>query len=582
MKKKAFTPKRQHPLGQPLKRLAVANRGEVAVRILQSAQELGMETVLLHSEVDRQSRAYRLAHHRVCIGGAEASESYLNMEAVLAGAKKARAHALHPGFGFLSENPLFVRKCQEAGICFVGPSPESMELLSNKVKAKELAEKLSIPTLPSYSTYSARSTRACFHATAASHSSTSSPKGGSFQRAKAEKDSLFFLEERAKSMGFPVIVKAAAGGGGRGMKILWKENSVKENLLQAQQEAISAFGSDHLFLEKYLPQAKHIEVQVFAESDGEVLHLFERECSIQRKQQKIIEESPSPAVDSALRKAMVKDAIALIKATNYQGAATVEFLLDGKNYYFMEVNTRLQVEHPVTEMLLGVDLVKAQLINASGKRAFLKEKIGKKETRGELKAKESAIREGEGIFLPRGHVIECRIYAENPFQNQLPSLGLIHHLHWPLGQGRRFDSGFEAGDSISPYYDSMIAKVIVQDKTRPLAIQKMQHTLGACRIFGIQCNIPLLQAILSHEEFIHGHMHTRFMEEHFPQALNPKDLEELKKKFLPLKEKVEEHLSQLSSSLNPKGLEVSEWAEPFQNPNSKTNNPFYDPSFKKL
>ena len=526
----------------PIKRLAIANRGEVAVRILQTAQELGMETILLHSEVDCQSRAYRMAHHKVCIGEAEASKSYLNMEAVLTGAKQGKAHALHPGFGFLSENPLFARKCLEAGICFVGPPPESMELLSNKVQAKELAKKLSIPTLPSYSTYSSDP----------SMKDSSSSKGG---------NPLSFLEEKAKAMGLPLIVKAAAGGGGRGMKILWKEDSIKEQLIQAQQEALSAFGSDHLFLEKYLPQAKHIEVQVFVEVHGEVLHLFERECSVQRKQQKIIEEGPSPAVDGALRKAMVRDAVTLLKATNYQGAATVEFLLEGRNYYFMEVNTRLQVEHPVTEMLLGVDLVGAQLANAQGERAFLKKK---EETKEDTKRS----------FFPRGHVIECRIYAEDPFQNQLPSLGPIHHLHWPLGKGRRFDSGFEAGDSMTPYYDSMIAKVIVQDETRALALKKMQHTLESCRIFGVQCNIPLLQAILSHEEFIHGRMHTGFMEDYFPHALGPKHLEALKKKYTLLKEKVEEQLSQFPS-FDSKNLRSSGDLGPFQNPNFKAINPFY-------
>ena len=520
---------------QRFKRLAIANRGEVAVRLLQSCQELGIETILLHSEVDRKSRAGRLAHQKVCIGnGNTASESYLNMEAVISGAKKARADAIHPGFGFLSENPLFVRKCEEAGLSFVGPSSQSMEYLSDKVKAKALAKNLGIPTLPSYSSLSLKKSK------------------------EKESNVITALLKKASSMGFPLIVKATAGGGGRGMKILWNESMAKEKIIEAQQEALSAFGSDHLFLEKYLPKAKHVEVQVFGESNGEVLHLFERECSIQRKQQKIIEESLSPSIDSTLRKAMTENAMALIKEANYQGAATVEFLLEGKNYYFMEVNARLQVEHPVTEMLLGVDLVKAQIANASGELAFLTSENSKRK---------------EELFSPRGHVIECRIYAENPFQDQLPSFGCIHHLHWPLGAGRRFDYGFEEGDSISLYYDSMIAKVIVQDKNRMLAIEKMRHTLSECRIFGIHCNIPLLQAILSHAHFKDGSMNTSFMQEYFPKGLDPKALETLKQKYTPLKNKIEEHLSKTSQA---KTLNTNDTTNNHNHPKEK--NPFYAPA----
>lgn len=447
-----------------IKRLAIANRGEVAVRIIRACQEMGIQTVLLHSEPDSRTRAFRMADHHVQIGPAPTAESYLSIEKNIQGALAAKADAIHPGFGFLSENADFAEACEKAGLIFVGPTAQSIRTLGDKVLSKDIAKKLKIPLVPCYE--------------------------GDTQDVKV-------LVGEAERIGFPVIVKAAAGGGGRGMKVILKKEEAAGLIESAQREAMSAFGSSKVFLEKYLNNAKHIEFQIFADATGKVQHLNERECSVQRRHQKIIEEAPSPSLNPALRKVMGEASVALVAHVGYRGAGTVEFLLQDGNFYFMEMNTRLQVEHPVTEMVMSVDLVKAQILTAQGLPAL-----------SHLSDR-----------APRGHSIECRLYAENPYQGGVPSTGLLGMMQWPEAFGRRFEYGFEEGDEVTPYYDSMIAKLIVWDETRELAMAKMLKVLEETIVFGMHTNIPLLSQIISHEEFRDGSMTTRFFETHFSQSL---------------------------------------------------------------
>jgi 3-methylcrotonyl-CoA carboxylase alpha subunit len=459
------------------KRIAIANRGEVAVRIIKACQELGLETVLLHSEADIQSRAYRLADKTICIGAAETGKSYLNIAANIEGALAGGAEAVHPGFGFLSENPDFAEACEKAGLVFIGPSAWSIRTLGDKVHCKELAKKAGLPLVPGY---------------------------------QGEHQDLEHLLAEVEKIGLPVIVKAAAGGGGRGMKLITDMDDARAAIESAQREAQSAFGSPKVFLEKYLDRAKHIEFQIFGDSTGQVLHFFDRECSVQRRHQKIIEEATSPSLTDELRRSMGESAVAIAQLGKYKGAGTVEFLLQDGKYYLLEVNTRLQVEHPVTEMVMGIDLVKAQILTGQGEFVF----------------------NPQQMRVPHGHSIECRIYAENPFLGGVPSTGLLGTVHWPEGPGRRYEYGFESGDEITPYYDPMIAKVIVWDETRSRAIQKMIHVLHESVVFGVQTNIPYLIEILSHKEFVQGTMTTRFIEKNFAAPLEQPKLSEVETKLV--------------------------------------------------
>jgi 3-methylcrotonyl-CoA carboxylase alpha subunit len=461
---------------KPIKRIAIANRGEVAVRIIRACEELGIETLLLHSEADVQTRAYRLAGKKICIGPAPTAESYLNIQANINGAIAGGADAVHPGFGFLSENADFAEACEKAGLIFIGPSPKATRMLGDKVSCKELAKKLELPLVPGY---------------------------------EGENQSVDFLVQEAAKIGFPVIVKAAAGGGGRGMKVLRSTEEARELIESAQREAQSAFGSPKVFLEKYLDRAKHIEFQIFGDATGRVVHLMDRECSVQRRHQKIIEEAVSPSLTPDLRRKMGEAAILIGSRAGYKGAGTVEFLLQDDQFYLLEVNTRLQVEHPVTEMVMGVDLVKAQILTAQGQPVF----------------------PDSQLIAQRGHSIECRIYAENPYMGGVPSTGLLGKVEWPEGPGRRFEYGFEDGDEITPFYDPMIAKVIVWDENRPRAIQKMKQVLKECIIFGVHTNIPYLLEILSHPEFVNGTMTTRFIEKHFSEPLKAAELSAAEKEF---------------------------------------------------
>lgn len=459
-----------------ISRLAIANRGEVAVRIIKACEELGIETVLLHSEADVNSRAYRMADHKICIGPAATAQSYLNIEANVQGALAMGAQAVHPGFGFLSENADFAQACYDAGLIFVGPSPESIRTLGDKVSCKNLAKKAGLPLVPGY---------------------------------EGEDQSVQRLLSEVEKIGLPVIVKAAAGGGGRGMKLIKSMSEAAELIESAQREAKSAFGSEKVFLEKYLDRAKHIEFQIFGDSSGHVVHLFDRECSVQRRHQKIIEEATSPSLNDELRRQMGEVAVTLGSLGKYKGAGTVEFLLQDNKFYLLEVNTRLQVEHPVTEEVLGVDLVKMQILTAMNQFVFSPTEIR----------------------IPRGHSIECRIYAENSYMNGVPSTGLLGTVMWPEGPRRRYEYGFEKGDVITSHYDPMIAKAIVWDESRPRAIEKMIRVLKDATVFGVHTNIPYLIAILSHPEFINGTMTTRFIENNFSEGLKSNHNEEQRKKI---------------------------------------------------
>ncbi|MFM6927461.1 MAG: acetyl/propionyl/methylcrotonyl-CoA carboxylase subunit alpha [Bdellovibrio sp.] len=457
-------------------RIAIANRGEVAVRIIKACEELGIETVLLHSEADINSRAYRMATKTICIGPAPTAESYLNIKANIDGALAGGAQAVHPGFGFLSENADFAEAVEKAGLTFIGPSAESIRSLGDKVHCKELAKKAGLPLVPGY---------------------------------QGEDQSVSHLIKEAEGIGYPVIVKAAAGGGGRGMKLIKNSEDAAELIESAQREALSAFGSPKVFLEKYLDRAKHIEFQVFGDSSGHVIHFFDRECSVQRRHQKIIEEATSPSLNDELRRRMGEAACAIATLGKYKGAGTVEFLLQDGEFYLLEVNTRLQVEHPVTEEVMGIDLVKMQILTAQG----------------------DFLHDSKNIRIASGHSIECRIYAENPYMGGVPSTGVLGQVTWPEGPGRRYEYGFDEGDTITPYYDPMIAKVIVWDESRPRAIQKMIRVLKDSVVFGVHTNIPYLIEILSHKEFVMGTMTTRFIETYFADALKEPELTDVEKKI---------------------------------------------------
>jgi len=461
-----------------IKTLAIANRGEVAVRIIRACQEMGIRSVLLHSEADVGTIAFRISDEQICIGAAESSQSYLNIQNNINGALAAGADAIHPGFGFLSENSDFAQACIDAGLIFIGPSPNSIKLFGDKISAKKLVEELGVKTIPGH---------------------------------KGEKQHVDSLIAAAKDIGFPVLVKAAAGGGGRGLKVLQSEDGARPTIESAQRESLAAFGSDMIFLEKYLVHAKHIEVQVFGDASGKVHTLLERECTIQRRHQKIVEEATSPSITQEQRGEICLAAKRIAEKAKYKGAGTVEFLLENGEFYFIEMNTRVQVEHPVTEMVLGVDLIKAQILTA-----------------------QSEALAWPSSFTPRGHAIECRIYAEDPFLGGIPSIGVLGDMDYPQGPGRRFEVGFESGDELTPFYDSMFSKIVVWDETRPRAIKKMLRVLNDTIIFGVKTNIPFLKAILSHPDFVSGDMTTRFIEINFPRGLEGPEISKDQLKFAEL------------------------------------------------
>lgn len=486
-------------MAHPIEKLAIANRGEVAVRIIRAAQELGIKTALLHSEADQRTIAFRLADESICIGGPAVSDSYLNIENVLQGALACGADAIHPGFGFLSENSDFARDCEERRIIFVGPSAEAISTFGDKVAAKNLAEKLSVPMIPGY---------------------------------QGQDQTMPTLQSESDKIGYPVIVKVAGGGGGRGLKVARSAVELVSAVESARREGMAAFQSDRVFVEKYLDRAKHIEVQIFGDASGRCYQLLDRECSVQRRHQKIIEEAISPSLREDMRARVVESARALAEHVRYRSAGTVEFLLQDDEFYFMEVNTRLQVEHPVTEMVMGVDLVKSQLLTVMGRPVnFERQKLA-----------------------PRGHALECRLYAEDSYHGGIPSTGELGYIDFPQGPGRRFEVGVETGDAVTSFYDPMIAKLIVWDETRPRAIQKMLKVIEDTIVFGVRTNLPLLREILRHPEFLNHTMTTQFMQTHFPNGLvEKKPDEDLQDLF----QQIERELSQVSQTAK----RVSPWTQ---------------------
>jgi 3-methylcrotonyl-CoA carboxylase alpha subunit len=446
-----------------IKKIAIANRGEVACRIHRTCKKLGIKTVLLHSEPDIKTKAYRLCDETFNIGPGPTSESYLNIEAQIKGALACKADAIHPGFGFLSENSEFARQVQAAGLIFIGPSPESIEDFGDKIKAKTLCKLADVPMVPGY------------------------------QNQNTDIETLI---KECEKIGFPVLVKAAAGGGGRGMRLIHEQSQAEAEIKSAMNEALKAFGNPTVFLEKYLDHAKHIEVQMFGDSEGRIHILGERECSVQRKHQKIIEETPSPSLTQSQRDEVFSYARRIGETGKYQNAGTVEFMFQDQKFYFLEVNTRLQVEHTVTEDVWGVDLVEAQILTAQQKPVrFPKEPI------------------------PNRHSIELRLYAEDPYKGGIPSTGLLGQLDLPISKGRRLEIGVEPCDEVSPFYDSMIAKLISTQDTRINTITDLIIWIQQATVFGVQTNLPLLKKILSHPEFLIGDMNTKFFETHFSENI---------------------------------------------------------------
>jgi acetyl-CoA carboxylase biotin carboxylase subunit len=443
------------------KKILIANRGEIAVRIMRACKELGIQTVAVYSDADKNALHVQHADEAIHIGPAAPKESYLNMEKIIAAAKQSNADAVHPGYGFLSENASFAAAVDSAQLTFIGPSAESIRLMGDKAESKIRMKQAGVPTVPG------------------------------MEGIRAEED----FEKAAQEIGYPVLVKAAAGGGGKGMRVVNTEGELPEAIESARREALNAFGDERLLIEKYIPKAHHVEFQVFGDRHGNLVHLFERECSVQRRHQKIIEETPSPLLIPELRQQMGEAAIKAAQAVNYFNAGTVEFIIDPDTYkfYFLEMNTRLQVEHPVTELVAGLDLVHWQIRIAAGEPFPF----------------------SQSSFTQRGHAIECRIYAEDPANGFLPSTGRLLQFVEPRGPGVRVDSGFATGDEVTHFYDPLLAKLVVHADDRASAIQRMHAALNDFIVHGVVTNIDFLQAVLAHPDFANGEVTTRWVETSF-------------------------------------------------------------------
>ncbi|MBS0521239.1 MAG: acetyl/propionyl/methylcrotonyl-CoA carboxylase subunit alpha [Proteobacteria bacterium] len=442
-------------------KILIANRGEIACRVIKTAQRLGIKTVAVYSDADAGARHVALADEAVHIGPSAARESYLVADRIIAAAKRTGAQAIHPGYGFLSENAGFAEACARAGVVFIGPPPAAIRAMGSKSEAKKIMEKARVPLVPGY------------------HGDDQTPE---------------LLAKEADRIGFPVLIKAAAGGGGKGMRVVEGAGKFADALAGAKREAKAAFADDHVLIEKYLMRPRHIEIQVFADTHGNCVHLFERDCSIQRRHQKVIEEAPAPDMDPDRRRAMGEAAVAAARAIGYVGAGTVEFIADQDGtFYFMEMNTRLQVEHPVTEAITGQDLVEWQLLVAAGGKLPLAQ---------------------EKLHID-GHAVEVRLYAEDPARNFLPSTGTLMHLRLPAeGPHVRVDTGVREGDTVTPYYDPMIAKVIVHDRDRTSALRRMAALMGETEVVGVVTNAALLKALCAHPAFVGGEVDTGFIERH--------------------------------------------------------------------
>ncbi|MCI9080766.1 MAG: acetyl-CoA carboxylase biotin carboxylase subunit [Lachnospiraceae bacterium] len=442
-------------------KILIANRGEIAVRIIRACREMGILSVAVYSEADKEALHTQLADEAVCIGPAQSAESYLNMERIMSAAIATKAQAIHPGFGFLSENEHFADMCVKSGIAFIGPSGELINKMGNKSQARATMMEAGIPVVP------------------------------------GTKEPVYEAErglQIADDMGYPVMIKASSGGGGKGMRIAESHEEFENHFHLAQQESVNSFGDDTMYIEKYIEKPRHIEIQILADKYGNTLWLGERDCSVQRRHQKMMEESPCAVIDDQLRQRMGETAVRAAKAVHYENAGTIEFLLDkDKNFYFMEMNTRIQVEHPVTEMVTGIDLVKQQIRIAAGEKLKIHQ---------------------EDIQL-KGHAIECRINAENPEKNFMPCPGTIEDLHFPGGNGVRIESALYNGYTIPAYYDSMVAKVIVHGEDRMDAIRKMRSALGEVVVDGIITNLDFQYEILNHPVFLSGDVNTHFIPDYF-------------------------------------------------------------------
>ena len=455
-----------------MKKILVANRGEIALRVMKTSRKMGIKTVAVYSDIDRNAPHVLYADQAYRIGGNASTESYLDMDKIISVAKETQSEGIHPGYGFLSENAEFASKVEENGITFIGPKPNAIRLMGSKLAAKEAVKKFDIPMLPG-------------------------TDEAVFDPAEAR--------EVAEWIGYPVLIKASAGGGGKGMRIVYEESELLSQMKRAISEAESSFGDGSVFIEKYITSPRHIEIQVLADNHGNVIHLFERECSIQRRHQKVVEEAPSAILDSELRQKMGEAAVHVAHACKYSGAGTVEFLLDeAKNFYFLEMNTRLQVEHPVTEMITGIDLVEQQI------------KVARNEV---LSIRQDQIK-------IKGHAIELRIYAEDPMNNFLPSVGILEEYSLEESEGVRLDSGYYEGMTIPIYYDPMIAKLVCHASSRIEAIQKLKDAIRSFRVKGVETTLPFGYFVCENEAFRTGDFDTHFVNKYFsPEALQSSDKE---------------------------------------------------------
>ena len=449
-----------------MQKILVANRGEIAIRIMRTIHRMGIQSVAVYSEADRQAPHVLFANEAVCLGPAPSSQSYLNGDAIIAFAKKLDVDGIHPGYGFLSENAAFAKKVQEAGITFIGPGPEAMRIMGSKLAAKECVKQYNIPMVPGID--------------------------------KAV-DNITVAKKIASEIGYPILIKASAGGGGKGMRIAARESELAEQMERATSEALSSFGDGSVFIEKYVSEPRHIEIQVLADNYGNTVHLFERECSIQRRHQKIVEESPSSVLTPELRQKMGEAAVLVAKSCNYRSTGTVEFLLDEQlNFYFLEMNTRLQVEHPVTEMITGIDLVEEQIKIARGEKLRFRQ---------------------EDLTI-NGHALDLRVYAEDPLNDFLPSTGRLEKYKPPTGEGIRVDDGYTEGMAIPVYYDPMIAKLITHGRNRTEAIQKMKAAIADYSIVGVHTTLPFGSFVFEHDAFLSGRFDTQFVQKYYsPEKL---------------------------------------------------------------
>ncbi|MBX2889763.1 MAG: acetyl-CoA carboxylase biotin carboxylase subunit [Saprospiraceae bacterium] len=449
-----------------MQKILVANRGEIALRIMRTARKMGIQTVAVYSEADRSAPHVRFADEAVLLGPAPSAQSYLRAEKIIELAKNLGVDGIHPGYGFLSENAAFAQMVTDAGITFIGPRPSSIEMMGSKLAAKEAAKKFNVPMVPG------------------------------IEEAITDVE---MAKEIGRRVGYPILIKASAGGGGKGMRIVEREQDLKEQMERAISEAVSAFGDGSVFIEKYVPGPRHVEVQVMGDTHGNIVYLFERECSIQRRHQKVVEEAPSAILTPALRKAMGEAAVRVAQACDYVGAGTVEFLVDAeRNFYFLEMNTRLQVEHPVTEMITGLDLVEWQIRVARGEKLPF----------------------SQDDLRINGHALELRVYAEDPLNNFLPSVGTLVKYRIPTGPGIRVDGGYEEGMEVPIYYDPMLAKLVVHGATRDEAIQKMKEAIAAYEVEGAATTLPFGQFVLDHPAFVSADFDTHFVQQYFsPEKL---------------------------------------------------------------